>query len=107
AATPAAQAPASARPRPRSIVTGRPCRFVNRIRFIYRSPMPAPKPKRLDQVLSASAGRLGSVTAHARRLADAAQRLTDCLPAELAAHCRLAGLDDGRVVVAVDSPAWA
>ena len=69
--------------------------------------MPDPKPKRLDQVLSASAGRLGAVAAHSRRLADAAQRLADCLPGGLAAHCRLADLDDGRLVVAADSSAWA
>ena len=69
--------------------------------------MPAPKPRRLDQVLNAPAGRLGAMTAHARRLAEAARQLEGCLPAEVAAHCRLADLSSGRLVLAADTPAWA
>ena len=69
--------------------------------------MPAPKPRRLDQVLNTPAGRLGAVTAHARRLAEAARQLEGCLPAEVAAHCRLADLSSGRLVLAADTPAWA
>lgn len=34
------------------------------------------------------------------------QALRECLPAECHAHCRAAGLSDGTLYVATDSPAW-
>ena len=40
------------------------------------------------------------MTARARRVAEAGRQLDGCLPAELAAHCRLADLTDGRLVLA-------
>lgn len=52
----------------------------------------------------------GAVPAHIQqrvltlRLLD--QALRDCLPAECHAHCRAAGLSDGTLYVATDSPAW-
>lgn len=52
----------------------------------------------------------GAVPAHIQqrvltlRLLD--QALRDCLPAECHAHCRAAGLSDGILYLATDSPAW-
>lgn len=69
--------------------------------------MPEPKPQRLDQVLTAPTGRLGAITSHARRLAELDALVRLCLGDELAAHCRLADLRSGRLVLAADTPAWA
>jgi hypothetical protein len=69
--------------------------------------MPEPKPQRLDQVLTAPTGRLGAITSHARRLAELDALIRLCLGDELAAHCRLADLRSGRLVLAADTPAWA
>ncbi len=69
--------------------------------------MPEPKPQRLDQVLSAPTGRLGAITSHARRLTELDALVRLCLGDELAAHCRVADLRSGRLVLAADTPAWA
>ncbi len=69
--------------------------------------MPDAKPQRLDQVLTAPTGRLGAIASHARRLAELDALVRLCLGDELAAHCRLADLRSGRLVLAADTPAWA
>ena len=69
--------------------------------------MPEPKPQRLDQVLTAHTGRLGAIASHARRLAELDALVRLCLGDDLAAHCRLADLRSGRLVLAADTPAWA
>jgi hypothetical protein len=69
--------------------------------------MPDTKPQRLDQVLTAPTGRLGAIASHARRLAELDALVRLCLGDELAAHCRLADLRSGRLVLAADTSAWA
>ena len=69
--------------------------------------MPDPKPRRLQQLLTDPAGRLGALASRARRLAAAERHAFSGLDPDLAPHCRLVGLEADRAVVAVDSPAWA
>ncbi len=52
----------------------------------------------------------GAVPAHIQQrvltLRHLDQALRECLPPEYHAHCRAAGLSDGTLYVATDSPAW-
>lgn len=48
-----------------------------------------------------------SLTAQVRQLAVLEQQVRTCLPADLAEHFQVAGLRDGCLRLATDSPAWA
>lgn len=48
-----------------------------------------------------------SLTAQVRQLAVIERQVRACLPAELAEHCQVAGIVDGCLRLATDSPAWA
>jgi hypothetical protein len=47
------------------------------------------------------------ISVKTRQLADLSQRVEACLPAELAGHCHVIGLSEGRLRLVTDSPAWA
>lgn len=48
-----------------------------------------------------------SLSAQVRQLAAFERQVKGCLPADLAEHCQVAGLRDGCLRLATDSPAWA
>lgn len=48
-----------------------------------------------------------SLTAQVRQLAVIERQVRACLPADLAEHCQVAGIGDGCLRLATDSPAWA
>ncbi len=48
-----------------------------------------------------------SLTAQVRQLAVIERQVRACLPVDLAEHCQVAGIGDGCLRLATDSPAWA
>lgn len=48
-----------------------------------------------------------SLTAQVRQLVVIERLVRACLPADLAEHCQVAGIGDGCLRLATDSPAWA
>lgn len=69
--------------------------------------MSIPKQRRLGQVLSAPASPVGSLAGHARLLSELEARLASIVDPEVARHCRVAAFRDRKLVLAVDTPAWA
>ena len=52
-------------------------------------------------------GAFGAVLAHAERIIDLDRQLAAWLDEPLKAHCRIAALDAGAVVLETDSPVWS
>ncbi|HKK06091.1 MAG TPA: DciA family protein [Gammaproteobacteria bacterium] len=67
--------------------------------------MKSPKP--LHKLLCASSDALSRVLGHAQRLSALDEKLRPLLGQPLAAHCRVANLRRGTLVIQVDSSAWA
>ncbi len=53
-----------------------------------------------------SASIFSQVVMKAKRLEALSERLLPLLPKELQPHCRIAGLQTGRLLLIVDSPVW-
>lgn len=70
--------------------------------------MSTQRPRSIARILEqvGTSGHL-PISAKARQLTDLTRRIRDCLPAELAGHCRVIALRDGCLRLATESPAWA
>jgi len=68
---------------------------------------PRNSPKRVDQVLAEWQHNFGRILQRARAIERLNRRVSKLLDAELARHCLVANLRDGKLIFACTSPACA
>lgn len=65
------------------------------------------KPQSLSKLLRPKDRHLRALTERGRLLARLTEVVRACLPLACAEHCSVANLDESRLVLAADSPAWS
>ena len=64
-------------------------------------------PITIHKLLSATSGDVASLITHARRLARYSHWLASILPPPLGQHCVVADIQGNKLIIGVDSAAWA
>lgn len=65
------------------------------------------KPEPLAKLLPTRDRKFGALIERGRLLRQLSESVRDCLPLACAEHCAVANYQDGRLVLAADSPAWS